>query len=199
MKIARMLFPVRNLGPGNRVAIWMAGCSRNCKGCANPELQDATGVNDIPVEILKSAILQFVKSSNCEVDGFTITGGEPFEQPEALREIIEMCHEFSRDILVFTGYRRDKLSSYEDSILSQISVLIDGQYIEEQNRNHPLKGSDNQVIHIIDADVCDKYDNYLSAMSGKNYVECFTVQDGVIVTGIHKPDFREEYNGRLHR
>lgn len=198
MKIARMLFPVNNLGPGNRVAIWMAGCKRQCVGCANPELQDATGIKDISIDILRSAILQFVKSAGCNVEGFTITGGEPFEQPEALMEIIEMCHEFCNDILVFSGNVRAELAKYEDDIISNISVLIDGKYIEAQNNGHPLKGSDNQVIHYIDESVREKYQKYFDRMDGKNYIECFPTQDGVVVTGIHKPDFKKEYNRYMH-
>ncbi|MBQ1171976.1 MAG: radical SAM protein [Lachnospiraceae bacterium] len=193
MKIARMLFPVNNLGPGNRVVIWMAGCKRQCVGCANPELQDATGIKDISIGILRNAILQFVKSAGCNVEGFTITGGEPFEQPEALMEIIEMCHEYCNDILVFSGNVRAELAKYEDDIVSNISVLIDGPYIEAQNNGHPLKGSDNQVVHFIDESVREKYQKYFSQMNGKNYIECFSTQDGVVVTGIHKPDFKKEY------
>ena len=38
MYIARILYPVKVLGPGNRIGIWFAGCHHRCKGCSNPEL-----------------------------------------------------------------------------------------------------------------------------------------------------------------
>ena len=36
--VARILYPVKVLGPGNRVGIWLAGCDHKCLGCSNPEL-----------------------------------------------------------------------------------------------------------------------------------------------------------------
>ena len=38
MYIARILYPVKVLGPGNRIGIWFNGCIHHCKGCSNPEL-----------------------------------------------------------------------------------------------------------------------------------------------------------------
>ena len=40
MQVDRLLFPVTALGPGNRLAMWMIGCHKRCKKCANPELQN---------------------------------------------------------------------------------------------------------------------------------------------------------------
>ena len=41
MNVARILYPVQVLGPGNRIGIWVCGCARGCKGCSNPELWTA--------------------------------------------------------------------------------------------------------------------------------------------------------------
>ena len=38
MYVARILYPVKVLGPGNRIGIWVSGCNHRCKGCSNPEL-----------------------------------------------------------------------------------------------------------------------------------------------------------------
>ena len=40
LSIARIFYPVKTLGPGNRVGIWTTGCLRGCQGCISPELQD---------------------------------------------------------------------------------------------------------------------------------------------------------------
>ena len=38
MNVARILYPVKVLGPGKRIGIWLCGCDRECFGCSNPEL-----------------------------------------------------------------------------------------------------------------------------------------------------------------
>lgn len=45
-----------------------------------------------------------------EIDGLTISGGEPFEQPEGLLKLVMAYKEkFNDDILIFTGYTLDEL------------------------------------------------------------------------------------------
>ena len=80
------------------------------------------------------------------MDGFTITGGDPFYQPDALRELLPLLETISPDILVYTGYLREELP---EDILQHIAVLIDGRYVQENNRGEVLRGSDNQRIIIL--------------------------------------------------
>ena len=58
MQVDRLLFPVTALGPGNRLAMWMIGCHKRCKKCANPELQNFDKTKDISVEQLENMILK---------------------------------------------------------------------------------------------------------------------------------------------
>ena len=136
MYVARVLYPIEVLGPGKRVGIWFCGCPRRCKGCSNPELWDFQEryktTPETVFEMIKSVSL------NHTIDGFTITGGDPFYQPEELKILLGMLKEISDDILVYTGYKRAEL---QNDLLENISVLIDGEYIEELNDNSLLKGS----------------------------------------------------------
>ena len=112
MKIARILYPVKNLGPGNRIGIWFSGCHKYCKGCANPELWDDKSIGDISGETVQMVIGQLRSDKYPEIDGVTISGGEPFLQPDALREVINiLLKENIKDILVYSGYQKVELES----------------------------------------------------------------------------------------
>ena len=183
MKIARILYPVKNLGPGNRIGIWFGGCHRYCKGCANPELWDDKSIGDISGETVQMVIGQLRSDKYPEIDGVTISGGEPFLLPDALSEVINiLLKENIKDILVYCGYQKVELESEYKDILEDISVLVDGAYIQEENDGHPLKGSKNQMIHYMKQECQDGYENYILEEMEKNHVQMFTLSDGKIAT-----------------
>ena len=124
MYVSRILYPVEVLGPGRRVGIWLDGCNRKCVGCSNPELwaQDKRYLTDAPTVM---RLVNTIAASN-PIDGFTLTGGDPFYQPDALRELLKPLKCISQDILVYTGYLYEDLPK---DILNDIAVLIDGPYI----------------------------------------------------------------------
>ena len=63
------------LGPGNRLAMWMIGCHKRCKKCANPELQNFDKTKDISVEQLENMIL---KIDTEQIDGIKEVFAESF-------------------------------------------------------------------------------------------------------------------------
>lgn len=198
MKLGRILFPVKNLGPGNRVGIWMKGCNRGCKGCANPELWDNTKDGDISVSVIQDVIQQLKDGDYPKIEGVTISGGEPFEQSEALRELMNVLKEEElEDILVFTGYQLTELQDKHCDILDDVAVLVDGPYIEDENECHPLKGSKNQRIHYLKEEYRKKYEKYIQEENGKKKVQMFPIVDGKIATGIHEKDFNKEFQRRI--
>lgn len=182
MYIARILYPVKVLGPGNRIGIWFCGCPRRCDGCSNPELWEFQDRYKTSLVTVMSLIEKIAQAHS--VDGFTITGGDPFFQPDALSRLLEQIKKISDDILVYTGYMKDDLPT---PLLKNIAVLIDAPYIKVQNNNCRLRGSDNQTIYILNENYRVAYENYLSAT--ENQIQNFTAQDGIISVGIHRPDF----------
>lgn len=86
MYIDRILYPVTSLGPGRRIALWVAGCSRHCAHCANPELWQRHEQQKITPQKLAAAVRGAVQGT---VDGITISGGEPFEQAQELTEFLD--------------------------------------------------------------------------------------------------------------
>lgn len=146
IRIARIYYPVKVLGPGNRIGIWTAGCKKNCRGCISPELRDAKN----GVEISTNDILKIIEKVDNKVEGITISGGEPFLYTKGLLELVIELEKITNDIIVFTGYDYKDLLKQNDAskVLQHISVLIDGVFDETNVSEYGLKGSNNQKIII---------------------------------------------------
>lgn len=190
MYAARILYPVEVLGPGKRVGIWFCGCPRRCRGCSNPELWEFQDRYHTSPQFVYELVLKIAE--NHTVDGFTLTGGDPLYQAEELQRLVALLKNISDDILVYTGYLLEELNAKQ---LEGISVLIDGEYLEDRNTNCILRGSDNQRIHILDPAHAEKYHDYLGHAT--NEIQNFSVSDGVISVGIHKPNFISELNSAV--
>jgi len=188
VNVARILYPVESLGPGKRIGIWLCGCPRRCDGCSNPELWEP----DSRYEISTDNILKLINgiSEKYHIDGFTITGGDPFFQPEALDVLTEQLIKISDDILIYTGYEVEELRATNNSningALNRTAVLIDGKYIKERNHGYVLRGSDNQRIHILSEKLRSRYEEYLNSPSR---IQNFPSDSGVISVGIHRAEF----------
>lgn len=185
MNVARILYPVKVLGPGNRVGIWLCGCSRACKGCSNPELWKRKPEYELPVEAVFSLVQKIAKDNT--IDGFTISGGEPMDQAEELAELLTVLESISDDILIYSGYLLEELRERNDqmtnAVLAQAAVLVDGPYVETQNDDSAIRGSSNQRVHILSSKHESKYRNYLSGVH--NQIQNFTTANGVVSVGIH--------------
>lgn len=193
MNLARILYPVQVLGPGNRIGLWLCGCNRACKGCSNPELWVQREELEINVQDVVSLIRKITDSH--KVDGFTISGGEPFLQAEELLLLLSHLTPISTDILIYTGYRLEELrelnSKSINGILDSAAVIIDGAYIEGLNNDSVLRGSSNQQIHIVNPNYKARYQQYLA--NTQNQIQNFTTVDGVVSVGIHRKTFSRPY------
>ena len=134
-------------GPGDRFVIWTQGCRKMCKNCYNPETWSHYKNNLVDIDSLVEEI------KNSSVSGVTISGGDPFEQPEELfyllREIKQL--DLSDGVIVFSGYTMEQIrgDSKLEKCLDYIDVLIDGLYIEEKRITNGLAGSSNQQFHYL--------------------------------------------------
>ena len=80
----------------------------------------------------------------------TISGGEPFDQPEALYEIVRRLRSTSSgDLLVYSGYSHERLFAKHPDILRQIDVLISEPFLADAEQTLTLRGSDNQRVFLL--------------------------------------------------
>jgi anaerobic ribonucleoside-triphosphate reductase activating protein len=186
MLIDRFLYPVYSLGPGRRLVIWTVGCSKRCAGCTNSELWTNDETKEIDADELFAIISSVTRSR--EVDGFTLTGGDPLEQPRELIKLLRSLRTLSDDILVYTGFTlgelEETMAPEEMSDLKEfIGVLIDGRYEESLNDNAvPLRGSSNQNTIFFNENLRERYEFYMSA--GRKMQNVFFGKR-IMPTGIH--------------
>lgn len=193
MYIARLLFPVKVLGPGNRIGIWFNGCVHKCKGCSNPELWEFQDRYKTDLKTIMSMIRTIIKDN--KVDGFTLTGGDPFLQPDVLRELLPELYSISSDILCYTGYKFDEIKDRHEDIIKYLSVIVDGKYEENRNYGEVLRGSDNQNIILVNPEFEGIYNEYCKQKVSE--IQNFYIPGGVISVGIHRPGYEEELESRL--
>ena len=81
------------------------------------------------------------------IDGVTLTGGEPFEQIEAATEIAQAAKKLRLNVWCYTGYRYEDLPRGSETLLKNVDVLVDGEYLESQrDLELQFRGSRNQRI-----------------------------------------------------
>ena len=135
-------------GPGIRYAVFVQGCTHNCKGCHNPGSHSLDGGYEKEVEEIFAEI-----SKNPLLDGVTFSGGEPFLQAKALYELAKLVKEKNLNIYVYSGFTFEQLvaGANEENgwreLLEIADFLIDGKF-EEDKKHYTLlfKGSENQRI-----------------------------------------------------
>lgn len=127
-------------GEGIRFVVFTQGCPHHCVGCHNPQSHDFESGSEYDT----SDIIKMI-ADNPLITGITLSGGEPFCQPEACLEIAKEAHRMNLNVWCYTGYEfADIISS---PLLKEVDVLIDGKFIESQKSLYlRFRGSTNQRI-----------------------------------------------------
>ena len=131
-------------GPGLRLAIFAQGCPHHCPGCHNPESHDFAGGSDMDTEKIIARM-----DANPLLDGITLTGGEPFEQPEACRILADAAHARGLNVWAYSGYTFEQLCAVPEKrrLLEACDVLVDGPFLlEERSLDLRFRGSKNQRV-----------------------------------------------------
>lgn len=182
LRITHYVEHTKVLGPYDRSALWVHGCCFDCKGCLAKEMNAGASVEYTPKEL--ASILTEIKGT----EGITISGGEPFLQPQSLSNMIaEIRNERDYGLIVYSGFTYEKLIESKEpgvqEFLNQIDILIDGQYMQELDDGKPYRGSSNQRILLLS----DRYKNEIEAYyidSDKRNIEINVTKDKIYLVGV---------------
>jgi len=138
--LSRAHFPVSALGPGKRLGVWFQGCSIRCPGCVS---MDTWAVR--PADVTVESLLAGLGGVAAKADGLTVTGGEPFDQPDALLALLHGWRGMARgDVIVFSGYAVETITPILERCSGWIDLLIADPFVASEGQTKPLRGSDNQ-------------------------------------------------------
>ncbi|MFG1638973.1 4Fe-4S single cluster domain-containing protein [Amycolatopsis sp. NPDC049252] len=155
-------------GPGLRCAVWTQGCSVRCPGCFNPQTWTTRGGTLLPWQELVSRVLAVEG-----IEGVTLLGGEPFDQPEPLGAFASAVRSEGLSVMTFTGHVLEDLPP--SALLDATDLLVDGPFLADRPEpTRPWVGSVNQRFHFL----TDRYDE--SIFATPNRLELTIAPDGAI-------------------
>jgi anaerobic ribonucleoside-triphosphate reductase activating protein len=134
-------------GPGRRSVVQVAGCSIRCIGCYVPETHQRKNGTLVSNATIVSEIVR----NRVTHDGVTILGGEPFDQPGPVAELVFRLKRHGLHITIYSGYTIEALIQRKDPTISYLlthtDLLIDGPFVSGLGTNAgEYRGSGNQRL-----------------------------------------------------
>lgn len=131
-------------GPGTRFTIWSQGCSLGCPGCFNPGTHDA-GVSGQERDV--SDLVDAALAERPAIEGVTVTGGEPLQQPGAVAAFCRQIRARSGlGIIVLTGFARREIEAdpLRLEAVAAADLVVAGRYLARRHVAAGLRGSANK-------------------------------------------------------
>lgn len=175
--------PVNNLGYGRRLVFWTAGCDIGCAGCCSRDSWDSSGQRFQPSEMV--GLAQALIKRHGQVDGITLSGGEPTLWALGLSEFLKAARQEFRgiDVLLYSGLPWRKLQQEHSGLLSHCDAVVPEPFVNKLPSSHPLLGSANQALNCLTLLGCERYGASRDRLAPLQA----TVQSGVInLTGVPK-------------
>jgi anaerobic ribonucleoside-triphosphate reductase activating protein len=102
-------------------------------------------------------------------DGVTISGGEPFDQPDGLKALLEGLHRWRRkasldfDVLCYSGYPLKTLQREHSRLLDLLDAVVPEPYADALPLTHVWRGSGNQPLVPLSERGRARYTEYVDA------------------------------------
>lgn len=149
LQLNKAHWPVTVLGPGRRIGLWVQGCTIHCPGCVSQDTWPSDPAKTIAVRDL---IAWCQRASANGLDGVTISGGEPFEQPAGLAALLGGLHAWRKaaaldfDILCYSGFPLKTLERKHAKVLALLDAIIPEPYVDKLPLGNVWRGSRNQPL-----------------------------------------------------
>jgi len=199
--VSRLHYPVTALGYGIRAGIWVQGCTIACNGCVSKDTWVAGPEHIMEIDEIRNWLDQTLEPG---IDGITISGGEPFEQPLPLLELVEMINEWRAssktpiDILCYSGMTSKRLVRDHSQILeSGIDAIIAEPFIQTQPTDLIWRGSANQKLMTLSKLGRDRYDPYQELAPTRPPMQVSVDQGSIWCIGIPRRGDMEQLKSRL--
>jgi anaerobic ribonucleoside-triphosphate reductase activating protein len=130
-------------GPGARFTVWSQGCSLACSGCFNPDTHAADPGRDRTVGDLVAEALR----QRPHIEGVTLTGGEPLEQPAAVAAFCAAVRAHDLGIIILTGFTQAEIEAAPDraAAVADADLVVAGRYNARLRVGTGLRGSANKT------------------------------------------------------
>ncbi|MFE6745350.1 4Fe-4S cluster-binding domain-containing protein [Kitasatospora purpeofusca] len=190
--VGQVYRPVTSLGPGRRLGIWFQGCTLACPGCMSRHTWEAAGGRELTVERF-TALWRAALADG--LDGLTVSGGEPLEQPAALAALLAAADAERRragnpaDLLVYTGWEPEELAAdpATAAALDGADAVITGRYRAGQPTRLAWRGSANQQLTTRTALGRERYAPYLDHRPERPELQVRVSEGEVRVIGVPRP------------
>lgn len=131
-------------GPGVRFTVWSQGCVLACPGCFNPETHSgSSGQIRLTGELVDAVVAELP-----HIDGVTLTGGEPLQQPAAVAAFCgEIRARTELGIIILTGFTVAEIEADRDrtAAVAAADMVITGRYNARRHLGSGLRGSANKT------------------------------------------------------
>jgi anaerobic ribonucleoside-triphosphate reductase activating protein len=128
-------------GPGKRLVLWTQGCSIKCAGCWNPETHDDGGTLVTVGRILEELV-------DGTYSGLTITGGEPFDQAEAIFQLGASAKEKGFSSIVFSGFSYSVINRRHglEKLTESFDVILSDPYTLQPDYESVIQALSNKTV-----------------------------------------------------
>jgi pyruvate formate lyase activating enzyme len=109
-------------GPGTRLVVFLTGCPLRCLYCHNPDTWIRRDGTETPLDYMADRIAHYQPFIAMAGGGFTVSGGEPLQQPAFCRALLETAQDAglhtALDTSGFLGRRAD------DALLDATDLVL---------------------------------------------------------------------------